>query len=221
MSKTRFTLRELGYYALPACIDQREVQSLGGDCVTHPYSCYLKLVADVLGLTDCTWLDLTFGVGLFYAAWRPKYLIGLDIVDWRERGYRWFVQPDEFYRVDIRDVDRVLELVGSREVDVVVFDPPYPVEPRKRIATSRPWLYHCVGKFEELVQAFTEIAFKVAKRAALMKFHDSRNYKVTDVVQMVGRRPDLILIYRNISRKRPSDNVKIILNFSYLLVWLL
>ena len=51
---------------LPAVVDQREVQRLGGVCSRRPYSCFICTVAGLFlerGLDGARVLDLTFGEG--------------------------------------------------------------------------------------------------------------------------------------------------------------
>ena len=73
------------------------------------------LIADCarLGYLDESWrvLDPTYGYGTFWQVWRPKRLIGFDIDP---------AKSLTGYSVDFTDLP-----MEDRQVDAVVFDPPY------------------------------------------------------------------------------------------------
>jgi len=102
-------------------VDQRDIQKRGGKCVKHPVSCLIYDMLKELGmnLEQLIVLDVTYGEGRFYGAWRPRLLLGSDI-----RVHRWVVEPDWFTRCPSWSVWTRVQKLGIVP-DIVVVDPPW------------------------------------------------------------------------------------------------
>ena len=98
-------------------IRQIDVQKLGGIYHKYPVS---KIVADMIFPGEVV-IDTTYGRGRFYAVYRPKMLIGIDVKKWK-----WMVVPDRFYNCTVWQFYNMLKRgdVKIGNVDVVVTDPP-------------------------------------------------------------------------------------------------
>jgi hypothetical protein len=101
-------------------VDQRDVQKRSITCHDYPGS---YVVADILKKFNIKRvLDVTYGRGRFYKAYRPELLIGSDPVKWG-----WLVYPDKFYQLTVFQLNMKLR---SREIEIpkiiacVVVDPP-------------------------------------------------------------------------------------------------
>ncbi len=195
-------------HTIPSVVDQREVQEIGGECARHPTSCFMKVLAEILEIEDCTVLDLTYGVGEFYRFWRPRYLVAFDVKKWD-----WVIAPDEFYEKPFWHAEHVL---GDRRFDVVVFDPPYDV--RNAIST-RPWIYHGAENLGVMLQYFPKIAKKYATKYIIAKFMDGRKFTVFDFVNSFGQIPTYVIVYRFLTCRRPRLNIKILKTHVYYLIW--
>ena len=203
---------------MPSVVDQLEIQRLCRDCHAHPLACFMKILAEILEIEDATVLDLTYGIGEFYRYWHPRYLVAFDVVDWRKRNYRFVYMPDEFYETSFINAP---QLLGDRRFDVVVFDPPYNIKPAAGLDTprGRPWLYHGRENLRLIVKHFPGVAKRYATRLVIVKFMDSRDVTVFDLVREFGRVPDNVVIWRRFRRYIPRRNVKIIKIHTYFLIW--
>jgi len=101
-------------------VDQREIQRRGGVCAKIPTACIVASLIDSAGIgRDIVVLDLTYGEGRFWAATKPRLLIGADI-----RVYNWVVDPDIFIKKPAWAAWRIVANLGVR-VDIVAVDPPW------------------------------------------------------------------------------------------------
>ena len=102
-------------------IDQRDIQKRGGKCVKFPVSCLIYDLLKSIGLQpeQLIILDVTFGEGRFYGAWRPKLLLGSDI-----KVYNWVVVPDWFTKCPSWSAWIRVQKLGIKP-DLVVVDPPF------------------------------------------------------------------------------------------------
>jgi hypothetical protein len=108
-----------GHYTVEE-IDQRNVQKRSDMCHDYPSSC---VVADILKKFSIKRvLDVTYGRGRFYKAYRPELIIASDPVKWG-----WLVYPDRFYQLTVFQLNMKLrnkEIEIPRIIDCVVVDPP-------------------------------------------------------------------------------------------------
>ena len=202
---------------IPSVVDQREVQQVHAMCREYPTSCFHKLLAEVLEIENATVLDLTFGVGENYRFWKPSYLVAFDIVDWRKRGFKWVIEPDEFYETTFI---KALEILHDRVFDVVYFDPPYDVHSSdKHLEKTKPWLYYGSQDLPTMIKHFPKIAKKYAKKYIIVKFMDGKKVTIFDVVNEMKSKPTWVIIYRFIRNARAKLNNKVIKTHTYYLIW--
>jgi len=99
-------------------IKQTDIQKLGGLYHKYPAS---KIVADMIGKLGDIVIDVTYGKGRFYAIYRPKVLVGVDVKKWK-----WIVTPDKFYNCTTWQFYNMLRYrdIDINHADIVVADPP-------------------------------------------------------------------------------------------------
>ena len=208
-------------------VDQREIQRLGGICVSRPFSCLLrevvkKVVGDPLRLRV---IDLTYGRGTFYVAWRPRELWGIDIAK-----DNWEVPPDKFIN---EDFTRVYGRLPSSIFDVVFFDPPYMVEPTSPVKSGRGHYIRGSSNLKMLFMKAREASIHLLRPggcliAKIMDPSGSNWWEyglyglIETMVKPIGVPaliPRHILVYRYGHRYRPSINSRIEKNHVYLAVF--
>lgn len=92
-------------------------------------------------------LDLTYGIGSFYASCPDLEIIAVDVVK-RE----WQIAPKEFHKADALDF-----IVSFNErVDAVVLDPPLDTRPTARRAELRDVLYSNKFPFTKIIRVIKE-----------------------------------------------------------------
>ena len=147
-------------------VDQRDIQRRGGKCARYPVSCLIHSLLVEAGLEprDLTVLDLTYGQGRFYAAWRPRVLIGADI-----HVHNWVVMPDLFVKAPAWVAWRKIKKVDMRP-DIVVVDPPW-VER----GSSKRRLYGldlALGTPQIILEAGVKASKELGTRYLLIHFKD-------------------------------------------------
>jgi hypothetical protein len=97
---------------------QADIQKLGG--IYHKYPS-AKIVSDMISEFGNVVIDTTYGRGRFYAIYRPKTLIGIDVKKWK-----WIVKPDRFFNCAVWDFYNMLrrKSIDIEYADVIVADPP-------------------------------------------------------------------------------------------------
>ena len=104
-------------------IEQVEVQKKGGKCARYPTSCIVRDFIAAAGLfkplTPINILDLTYGEGRFYAAFRNKVKVyGFDIL-----RLDHVVKPYKFYNKSCEKWKQHRDEINN--VELVVVDPPF------------------------------------------------------------------------------------------------
>ena len=105
------------------------------------------VLSEHVSLEDAVVLDVTYGEGRWWGAWRPYMLVGADPFVWE-----WVVRPDVFIPRDVWGLERViLPYIGL--VDVVAVDPPWGRRQRRS-------LYNYNAAWQ---RAIIDQAFKIAR----------------------------------------------------------
>jgi len=101
-------------------IDQRDVQSRGGDFNKYPSSYIVCSLLRRYGLRRV--LDVTYGEGRFYKLCR----YGIEVIAADPVKWRWVVKPKQFYHLNVFQLHLMLRdgKLSIEPVDVVVVDPP-------------------------------------------------------------------------------------------------
>ena len=106
--------------AVVECVDQRDIQSRGGDFAKYPSSYIICSLLRKHGLKKV--LDVTYGEGRFYYLCKSELeIIGADPV---KRS--WVVKPKQFYQLNVFQLHLMLRdgKLSIEPVDAVVVDPP-------------------------------------------------------------------------------------------------
>ena len=102
-------------------ISQISIQKKGGICARIPSACMIRKLLSEAGIdiSIIRVFDITYGEGRFWAASRPRLLIGADIAI-----LEWIIEPDVFIKKPAWQSWRVLANLDIR-VDLVAVDPPW------------------------------------------------------------------------------------------------
>ena len=212
-----------------SCTDQVEIQRLGGICVRRPFSCFLREVLSAYypDPEEIRIIDLTYGKGTFYAAFRPRELWGIDI--YRDE---WEVPPDRFI---LGDLSKAYRRAPHSYFDVAVFDPPYAVEPISRVRKARRhYVRSSWQDLRELIHAARDASCKLLKPGGLLliKIMDPhvRGYidheqGIAGAIYIITSSPTCrlrltdLLVYRFRHKGRSKVNSRIEKNHIYLAVF--
>ena len=145
-------------------VDQRDMQRRGGICAKVPVAC---MVADLLrsaGLEakSLTVFDITYGEGRFWAASRPRVLIGADI-----NMLDWVVKPDVFIPAPAWQSWRIVKKLGI-QVDLIVADPPW--SDRGSSKRRHFGLDRALGSPRLILEAATRAARELGAKYLLVHF---------------------------------------------------
>ena len=101
-------------------VDQRDIQSRGGDFSKYPSSYIVCNLLRRYGLRRV--LDVTYGEGRFYKLCR----YGVEIIGADHVKRRWVVKPYQFYQMNVFQLYLMLRdgKLSIDPVDAVVVDPP-------------------------------------------------------------------------------------------------
>jgi len=101
-------------------VDQRDIQSRGGDFSKYPSSYIVCNLLRRYGLRRV--LDVTYGEGRFYKLCR----YGVEIIGADPVKRRWVVKPNQFYQMNVFQLYLMLRdgKLSIDPVDAVVVDPP-------------------------------------------------------------------------------------------------
>jgi len=132
-------------------IDQRFIQKRGNICAKAPTSCLIKDMIKNIGLkpNKLKVLDITYGVGKFYKAWKPKRLVGIDPMKWN-----WETIPDQFYQIKVQEA---YKYVKNQIFDLLVIDPPWS---RYKHSKRKHYSFK-VGSPEEILDSGFELGYKM------------------------------------------------------------
>ena len=111
-------------------LDQREVQRKGGLAAKYPVAYIVAQFLKKYRFQKV--LDVTYGKGRFYRIYRPRVLVGADIVR-RE----WEIVPDLFIQKPVWGLRYEREL-QNYAFDLLVVDPPWG-KPQRREEYSELW----------------------------------------------------------------------------------
>ena len=145
-------------------VDQRNIQSRGGKCAKYPISCLLHdmLEKTMHSLEHMAVLDVTYGQGRFYGAWRPRLLLGCDV-----RIHSWVVKPDWFSIVPSWSAWRMVRKLGVT-IDVVVVDPPW----SRYIYYRRPQFNTAYGSIKDILYGGIRTAKEIRARYLLVHYRE-------------------------------------------------
>ena len=106
--------------AIVECVDQRDIQSRGGDFNKYPSSYIVCNLLRRYGLRRV--LDVTYGEGRFYKLCR----YGVEIIGADPVKRSWVVKPKQFYQLNVFQLHLMLRdgKLSIEPVDAVVVDPP-------------------------------------------------------------------------------------------------
>jgi len=155
-------------------------------------------------------LDVTYGVGKFYL-FAKQYmgeLWGVDV-----RRWTWRVKPDKFILGQIQDVWPQLP---EQYFDIMVADPPYPVESTFMEARARAYryLYFNSRDYVSIINCLPNVAKHAVKKRGYvivkcMDVHcegelvwEHSHAYIMDVMRNAGIRPVDVLVWRCIMRWR-------------------
>ena len=159
-------------------VDQRDVQKRGGVCARFPVSCLLHDMLRSSGTKHDIVLDVTFGEGRFYGAWRPKVLLGTDI-----RVLDWVVDPDWFARCPSWSAWARVKKLGVKP-DLIVVDPPFT---RNSMALRRHFqLNRALGDEKMILDGAVTTAVKLGTRVLLVHFNDlyiPRGWELSEAIK--------------------------------------
>jgi hypothetical protein len=166
-----------GYYTVEE-IDQRDVQKRSITCHDYPSSC---VVADILKRFNIKRvLDVTYGRGRFYKAYRPELLIGSDPMKWG-----WLVYPDKFYQLTVFQLNMKLrnkEIEIPKIIDCVVVDPPKWSANEKY--NKRDEYNFIIGTPKLIIEYAKLVAQQVATKYLLVHYREVLNLgKIVHVVK--------------------------------------
>jgi hypothetical protein len=101
-------------------VDQRDIQSRGGDFVKYPSSHMVCSLLRRYGLKKV--LDVTYGEGRFYKLCRYD----LEIIAADPMRWQWVVKPNQFHQLNVFQLYLMVRdgKLSIEPVDVVVVDPP-------------------------------------------------------------------------------------------------
>ena len=159
-------------------IDQREIQSRGGVCAGAPVSCLLKdmLIHNNIDYRELKILDTTYGEGRFYLAWRPRLLLGSDIMI-----HEWKARPDWFTLSPAWEAWSMVKKLGIG-IDMVVSDPPW----SKHGHTRRKPFNILYGTPEDILRGSMRTAEKTSARYLLIHYPivvELEKWETIDIVE--------------------------------------
>ena len=161
-------------------VDQRDIQRRGGVCAKFPVSCLIRDMLKEIGfqLEKLVVLDVTYGEGRFYGAWRPRLLLGSDI-----RIHRWIVKPDWFTICTSWSVWNRVQKLGIKP-DLVVVDPPWFSFTHR----GRNYYNYSFGSPEQILIGGLESAAKLGSNHVLVHYNKivvPRNWSLLRQVEFI------------------------------------
>lgn len=159
-------------------VDQRDIQARGGKCAKYPISClvYDMLLKTLHNPEHMVVLDVTYGQGRFYGAWRPKLLLASDV-----KIHQWVVEPDWFTKSPSWSVYKKVEKLGVVP-DVVVVDPPW----TQYIHRRRQQFNTVYGSPDTILEGGIRTAYRLKARYLLIhykKYVEPEDWILVDAVE--------------------------------------
>ena len=148
---------------------QEDIMRLKG-CRLKPSSCLIRMLLEEAGLEPrgLTVVDVTYGEGRFYLAWRPRLLLGCDV-----RLLKWKVEPDWFALTPSWACWTRVEKLAL-ETDLVVVDPPFSERGHRSWKHGRPHynIWAAVGGKENVLRGGFRTAEQLGTPNILVHYNE-------------------------------------------------